>query len=249
MEDEIKKNINIPNFLTALRVLVLPFFIYLLFQKEIHYQIIAFLIFAIASLTDLIDGYLARKWNQETEFGKFLDPLADKFLVIGCFVSFLFIHEQIQIWMVSLIIFRDMLITFLRYVAVQSGISIRTTMMGKVKTTFQMGTIIIILIIFSLITGARKQSINDEYRILKLEGMNTFEIATHKLFQFSDYIQHDRPLEFKVGLGHLAGFLPYFGMLFTTFITVLSGVRYLITNKNLFRWKFIRKAIPYLETK
>jgi CDP-diacylglycerol--glycerol-3-phosphate 3-phosphatidyltransferase len=79
-----EKNFNIPNFLTVIRILLVPVFIYYLFKEELFYNILAFAIFLIASITDLVDGYLARKWNQTTEFGKFLDPLADKILVIGC---------------------------------------------------------------------------------------------------------------------------------------------------------------------
>ena len=140
-----KSAFNIPNSLTVIRVLVVPFFIYCLFQVGIVYKIIALAIFILASVTDFIDGYLARKWNQETEFGKFLDPLADKILVVSAFAAFIILYAQIEVWMVLLIILRDMLITSLRYLAIIQGSSMKTSKMGKVKTAVQMISIILIL--------------------------------------------------------------------------------------------------------
>lgn len=232
---------NIPNLLTTLRVVALPFFIFALFQKEWGYQIFAFVLFALASLTDLIDGYLARKWNQQTEFGKFLDPLADKFLVIGCFVTFLFIHEPIEVWMVVLIVGRDMLITFLRYIAVRSGTSLRTTMMGKVKTAFQMGAILTILVIFMLISGKRRAMINDTYALGKLAGLTTWEVASQNAKEFYVMLNGEERVTFKDFFDSIASFVPYFGMLFTTFITVVSGLRYIFTNYQLLSYSNLKR--------
>lgn len=230
-----RKNFNLPNVLTTLRVLLLPIFIYFLFQKEIVYQIWAFVIFATASITDLVDGYLARKWNQETEFGKFLDPLADKFLVIGAFTTFLFLHQQIELWMVLVIIFRDMLITFLRWLAIREGFSLRTTRMGKVKTAFQMGTICIILLIFMLISGKRRAMINEVYMEASLAGYTTLETAVHNAQTFFYEWNETGSLSWQQILNRVAAFLPYFGMLLTTLITLLSGLRYLVSNSRLLR--------------
>ncbi|MCU0823452.1 MAG: CDP-diacylglycerol--glycerol-3-phosphate 3-phosphatidyltransferase [Leptospira sp.] len=232
---------NIPNLLTTLRVVALPFFIFALFQKEWGYQIFAFVLFALASLTDLIDGYLARKWNQQTEFGKFLDPLADKFLVIGCFVTFLFIHEPIEVWMVVLIVGRDMLITFLRYIAVRSGTSLRTTMMGKVKTAFQMGAILTILVIFMLISGKRRAMINDTYALGKLAGLTTWEVASQNAKEFYVMLNGEERVTFKDFFDSIASFVPYFGVLFTTFITVVSGLRYIFTNYQLLSYSNLKR--------
>jgi len=228
---------NFPNFLTVLRVLLLPFFIFALFQKEIEFQVIAFALFALASITDLVDGYLARKWNQETEFGKFLDPLADKFLVLGSFITFLFIHESIEVWMVVLIIARDMLITVLRYIAIRSNKNLRTTMMGKVKTAFQMGAILIILLIFMLISGKRRAMLNHEYAISRSMGLSNFEISYTNYLTFVDLLSSkDIPTSKQLFYG-LASFVPYYGMLFTTIITVISGLRYIVTNAELITWE------------
>ncbi len=240
MEDW-KRIANFPNFLTTLRVIALPFFIFFFFQKELEYQIFAFALFALASITDLVDGYLARKWNQETEFGKFLDPLADKFLVIGCFVTFLFIHEPIELWMVVLIILRDMMITFLRFIAIRSNASLKTTMMGKIKTAFQMGAILIILLMFTLISGKRRALINEGYALGKMEGLATYEIAYANFLGFSELWQSSDKLTSKEIANSLASFVPYYGMVFTTFITVISGLRYLFTNYSLLKFSNLKR--------
>jgi cardiolipin synthase len=232
---------NFPNFLTVLRVIALPFFVYALFQKDLEYQVFAFVLFALASLTDLIDGYLARKWNQQTEFGKFLDPLADKFLVIGCFVAFLFIHEPIEVWMVVLIVGRDMLITFLRYIAVRSGTSLHTTMMGKVKTAFQMGAILVILSIFMLVSGKRRTMINEMYALGKTAGLSTFEIATENAKSFYQTLQADAIPDSSALVTEVASFVPYYGMLLTTIITVISGLRYIFTNYSLLSYSNLKR--------
>jgi cardiolipin synthase len=241
--EELKKNFNLPNALTLLRVLSLPVFIYFLFQKELVYQVWAFFIFALASITDLVDGYLARKWNQETEFGKFLDPLADKFLVIGAFTTFLFLHKQIELWMVLVVIIRDMLITILRWLAIREGFSLRTTMMGKVKTAFQMGTILIILVIFMLISGPRRAMINDIYSLGIANGLSTFQIANQNFSLFMNEWNSSTGMNLQQFFNRIASFLPYFGMLITTIITLLSGLRYMISNSRLLKPKHIMIAI------
>ncbi|TGK05280.1 CDP-diacylglycerol--glycerol-3-phosphate 3-phosphatidyltransferase [Leptospira langatensis] len=234
-------NINIPNTLTVLRVVSLPFFIWFLYQKEQSYHIAALVLFSLASLTDFVDGYIARKYKQETEFGKFLDPLADKIIVVGCFTTFIFLHEQIELWMVLLIVGRDMLITTLRYLAIRLGKSIRTTMLGKVKTAFQMGAIILILIFFILVSSKKRIIINEVYQSGKESGMTVFGIASENAIAFfKTWKENGTPgwSDLVFGLG---GFVPYFGMLLTTFITVLSGIRYLVSNREVIRLESIRR--------
>ncbi|HOE19496.1 MAG TPA: CDP-diacylglycerol--glycerol-3-phosphate 3-phosphatidyltransferase, partial [Spirochaetota bacterium] len=140
---------NIPNLLTLSRIILIPLFLYLIFTPTIEHRIWALVIFVIASLTDLLDGWTARKLKQETETGKFLDPLADKFLVISALIAFLFLDPLIPLWMVIVIIARDLLITLMRYLAIKKGTSLRTSRLGKVKTAFQMISIILIIIIRS----------------------------------------------------------------------------------------------------
>ncbi|AVQ10828.1 CDP-diacylglycerol--glycerol-3-phosphate 3-phosphatidyltransferase [Leptospira santarosai] len=238
---------NIPNILTMFRVAAVPFFVWFLFQKELAYHIAALVLFSAASLTDLIDGYLARKWNQETEFGKFLDPLADKIIVTGCFITFIFLQEQIEFWMVCLIIGRDMLITSLRYLAIRQGHSIRTTMLGKVKTVFQMGAILLILVFFILVSSKKRILINEAYASGKASGLTVFEIAAGNAVYFFQHLNQN------AGLGDvifaLGTFVPYWGMLVTTAITVVSGIRYLVTNSEVLRPSRIKRMFQKNGTK
>lgn len=235
-------NVNFPNFLTFLRIILVPFFIYFLFQESLSYRIIAFCIFLFASLTDLFDGYLARKWKQETEFGKFLDPLADKVLVIGSFITFIVLNEQVEVWMVFLIVLRDMLITTLRYIGIQNNQSIRTTKMAKFKTFFQMVAIIVLLSLFLVITTGQRKNINLLFDKGKEEGKLGLEIANENFTIFMNALQKKAPEDVDI-FYHLAAFLPYYVMLLTTVITVLSGLRYLITNRGLLKWKYILNAL------
>lgn len=220
------KDLNIPNTLTILRVISVPFFIYFLLSHSNTLRMVAFILFALASLTDLVDGYIARRLKQETEFGKFLDPLADKFLVLGAFIAFLFMTEQIQIWMVLCIVGRDMLITALRYLAIWKGKSMRTSRFGKIKTAFQMFAIIVILLSFVLITYKERGTINQMYLEGAEQGIGPFQMAVDMLFRFIE-----GPNE-SIFFG-LSSFLPYFLMLFTTIITVISGLRYVYSNYEL----------------
>ncbi|RHX86180.1 CDP-diacylglycerol--glycerol-3-phosphate 3-phosphatidyltransferase [Leptospira stimsonii] len=238
---------NIPNILTMLRVAAVPFFVWFLFQKELEYHIAALILFVVASLTDLIDGYLARKWNQETEFGKFLDPLADKIIVTGCFVTFIFLQEQIEFWMVCLIIGRDMLITCLRYLAIRQGQSIRTTMLGKVKTVFQMGAIVLILVFFILVSSKKRILINEAYASGKASGLTVFEIATGNAIYFFQNLNKNTTLgDIIFGLG---AFVPYWGMLITTAITVFSGLRYMVSNSQVLYPSNIKRMFQKRGTK
>ncbi len=217
---------NIPNFLTVLRVVSVPFFIYFLVQPSFELRLTAFVLFSLASLTDLVDGYLARKWNQQTEFGKFLDPLADKFLVLGAFITFVVLTEQVQIWMVLFIIGRDMLITALRYLAIRKGKSLRTSRFGKWKTALQMFSIVVILMSFLLVSYGDKKQINHIYDQAREQGISPFWTAWGN---FQEAMAGNHPDLFY----SLASFVPYYLMLITTIITILSGLRYLVTNHKL----------------
>lgn len=104
-----------------------------------------------ASFTDFIDGWLARKLNQESEFGKFIDPIADKVLVISSLIAILVIDpyfELFDLWMIVIIVGRDILITVMRWLAIKRGRPLRTSRFGKFKTAFQMLSIGIIIMIY-----------------------------------------------------------------------------------------------------
>ncbi len=123
-----------------------PVFIVSLFSEHYLGHSIALIIFIIASITDAFDGYYARKYNQITPEGEFLDPLADKILVSSAFISFA-ILGLIEYWMVALIIFRDLFVTGLRMIIESKGRSMVTSNIAKAKTVSQM-TIIIFILIF-----------------------------------------------------------------------------------------------------
>ena len=142
---------NTPNILSLIRIILTPLFIILLFADFKMAKVFALLVFAIAAITDAYDGYLARKYNQITPEGKFLDPLADKILVLSAFISFAFINI-IDFWMVGIIIFRDLFVTGLRFIMSSRGFEFVTSKLSKYKTAFQL-TIIILTLIFISIEG------------------------------------------------------------------------------------------------
>ncbi len=140
---------NLPNKLTILRVLLIPFFVLFTLVDLVpgYSKYIAVLIFIAASLTDLLDGKIARKYNLVTNFGKFMDPLADKLLVCAaliCLVS----EKLLPAWMVIIIISREFIISGFRLVASDNGLVIAASYWGKFKTTFQMLMIIVLLLDF-----------------------------------------------------------------------------------------------------
>ncbi|NTW71091.1 MAG: CDP-diacylglycerol--glycerol-3-phosphate 3-phosphatidyltransferase [Eubacteriaceae bacterium] len=135
---------NLPNKLTLLRVLLVPFFIYF-FLSDIKYgQLIGAVVFIIASLTDMLDGQIARKYNLITTFGKFMDPLADKLLVCSALIV-LVEKSYISSWIAIVIIAREFAVTGLRTLAASDGIVIAASGWGKIKTITQMVAIVSML--------------------------------------------------------------------------------------------------------
>ncbi len=139
----------IPNILTVMRIFLTPIFIICLFSDFFGAQLWALVIFIVASITDAYDGYLARKNNMVTNTGRFLDPLADKILVSSAFISFS-IMGLIDIWMVALIIFRDLFVMGLRFLMSRRGFIMITSKIAKSKTGVQVGIIIFTLLFLTL---------------------------------------------------------------------------------------------------
>ncbi|WNZ94275.1 CDP-diacylglycerol--glycerol-3-phosphate 3-phosphatidyltransferase [Streptococcus iniae] len=140
------KKENIPNLLTMLRIIMIPIFLMITsFSQERSWHIATALIFAVASLTDYLDGYLARKWHVVTNFGKFADPLADKMLVMSAFIMLVGLNLA-PAWVSAIIICRELAVTGLRLLLVESGGEIlAATMPGKIKTATQMFSVIFLL--------------------------------------------------------------------------------------------------------
>ncbi len=134
---------NLPNKLTLLRILLTPVFMLLLLWQFPHHYLAALLVFIFASVTDLLDGRLARKNQQVTDFGKFLDPLADKMLTTAALLGFIVLNIGVgTVWVAFIVMLREFLMASLRLVAVDNGRVIAANAWGKVKTVCQMVAII-----------------------------------------------------------------------------------------------------------
>ncbi len=138
----------LPNQLTVLRIILSPIFLILFLQDEAIYKQISLAVFIVAALTDWYDGWLARKFNYITDWGKFVDPLADKILTSSVFIGFVLIN-LIPLWMVLLIIIRDFFITGLRLYAEYKGKAFITSYYAKWKTFLQMFFLYYILVLYT----------------------------------------------------------------------------------------------------
>lgn len=137
---------NLPNKLTIFRVILIPLFVFFLLSKpdDFIFRMIALSIFIVASLTDMLDGKIARKYNFITNFGKFADPLADKLLVCSAMIC-LIETGQIPSWVVIIIIAREFIISGFRLIASDKGVVIAANYFGKFKTVFQMLMVIVMV--------------------------------------------------------------------------------------------------------
>ena len=145
---------NLPNKLTVLRVILIPFFVVsLMIENGANqtFRYVAAAIFIIASLTDMLDGKIARKYNLVTNFGKFMDPLADKLLVCSALICLIQLG-QLPAWMVIIIVSREFIISGFRRVAAEQGIVIAASYWGKFKTTFQMIAVVLMILNFEALS-------------------------------------------------------------------------------------------------
>lgn len=139
---------NIPNWLTLMRIVAVPAIIALLYFPSRNTCMAAAIVFAAASLTDFLDGYLARKWNQVTTLGKLMDPLADKLLTLSTLVMLAAISVDndgsswVPAWLVIVIMAREFLVTGIRAVAAERGLVMAADIFGKLKTVFQIAALI-----------------------------------------------------------------------------------------------------------
>lgn len=201
---------NLANKLTILRIALVPVFLTFMFYDNIYTRLFALVIFIFASLTDLYDGILARRYQIVTTFGKFMDPLADKLLVSAAFISFVELRElYVPAWMVVFIISREFIITGLRSIAASRGVIIAADRGGKFKTTSQMIAI---------------------YTILTILIINAFiyefwQIRPEALLLYPDW-------RGWAGISLIK--IPYWLMLITTVLTLISGVGYMVKNKKIF---------------
>ena len=180
----------IPNFLTSTRILLVPVFLYCLFSDFSHGKLLALIVFVVAAITDAYDGKIARKYNIESKFGIYFDPLADKLLVLSAFYGFMFLpvlSTTVKLWMIILISFRDIFVTFMRTLMQYKGVTMITSKAGKLKTSLQIITINFILIY--LILKSYKVDIpsdilqyNSLYFLMVITTMITFYTGIHYVY-------------------------------------------------------------------
>jgi CDP-diacylglycerol---glycerol-3-phosphate 3-phosphatidyltransferase len=136
--------VNLPNVLTVLRILLVPVLVVVLLSGTSHGDLVAATVFALASLTDFADGYLARRRGAVTTFGKLMDPLADKLLVVAALVALVSLH-RLAAWVAMVIIARELAVTVLRMSATQAGVVMAASLFGKVKTCLQILAILLLM--------------------------------------------------------------------------------------------------------
>lgn len=139
--------LNVPNILTIARIFITPIFLAVILMDALpHKFLIACIVFSIGSITDAIDGHLARKNNQITNFGKFLDPIADKILTTAALLAFMSMG-LCSIWIVMLVLTREFAIASVRMIAAAGGVVIPANIWGKIKTVSQMTFTILIMLL------------------------------------------------------------------------------------------------------
>jgi CDP-diacylglycerol--glycerol-3-phosphate 3-phosphatidyltransferase len=136
--------LNLPNILTVLRIMLVPVLVVALLGNTSSGDVLAAIVFALASLTDFVDGYIARARGNITTFGKLMDPLADKLLIVAALISLVSLH-RLAGWVAMVIITREFAVTVLRMAATQAGVVIEASMFGKVKTCVQIAAILAVI--------------------------------------------------------------------------------------------------------
>jgi CDP-diacylglycerol--glycerol-3-phosphate 3-phosphatidyltransferase len=137
--------VNVPNVLTVLRILLVPVLVVALLDKTPNGDFLAAIVFAVASLTDAVDGYLARSRRWVTNFGKLMDPVADKLLVVGALLALVSLH-RLAAWVAMVIIAREFTVTALRMAATSEGVVVPANTFGKAKTVLQVGMVFALIV-------------------------------------------------------------------------------------------------------
>lgn len=201
---------NLPNRITVLRILLVPVFVILLLVPFPHNNIVAFIIFLLAACTDFVDGHLARSKNLVTNFGKFLDPLADKLLVTAALLA-LVGQDKIPSWFATVIIAREFVVTGIRMIANGEGRVIAASMWGKAKTVTQIIAISLLL-------------------------LNTYRLPADEsdVFMFGK-LQNLFALGSAQTVDSVIGILGTIAMIVAVLITIYSGYDYLAKNKDVLK--------------
>ena len=217
MNKNYKEIWNLPNLLTIFRIVLIAPFLILLFSPWWVHKLISLVIFIIASFTDLLDGWLARKLNKKTKFGNFMDPLADKLFVAAALIALPSLEKDLfPFWMVFLILSREFVVTYLRVFALSKEKEVETMKLGKTKTTLQLVTIAIIVGLLIL-----KAFLLQKNRIEPTPGPIGVPIGQIWKNYFSSW-------------ANVLIYTPTFMIFFTMLITVFSGIQYIYKNRMLF---------------
>lgn len=184
----------LPNQLTVLRIILTPVFLILFISGNPLLIQISLIVFIIAALTDWYDGWLARKFNYITEWGKFMDPLADKILTSTAFFGFVSVG-MLELWMVVIIVFRDLLITLLRAFADYKKVSFTTSKIAKWKTFFQMTFLYYLLLVYTAKTYGNLAAdykiwfdylLNNQVIYLSMLFITLFTLVTGIIYLYSN---------------------------------------------------------------
>lgn len=202
---------NLPNKLTLGRLFATPVFMAFVLHENFYSQTAALLVFIAAGVTDLVDGYLARKHNLITPLGVFLDPLADKLIITGAFIAFVEVRAlHVPAWMVVAIVGREFLITGLRGVAATHGLSLAADDGGKYKTSVQNAAILTILV-----------AMMSRSALAQFAGVSVDGLAARGAW--------------AAAAGRFLEFIPFWMMFGATLASVHTGVRYLVRHAALLR--------------
>jgi CDP-diacylglycerol--glycerol-3-phosphate 3-phosphatidyltransferase len=181
--------LNLPNLITGLRILLIPVFLFLFMTPSPTRSQWAALVFVLASATDLLDGYIARKMEQITSLGKLLDPIADKLLVISALIL-LVAFERAPVILVILLVCREMAITGLRVIASERGIIIPAERLGKLKTFLQVVAVTLLILDPSLLPALGNSSLHDWGRILLWSSLGlALASAGQYFYRFAEQIR------------------------------------------------------------
>ena len=204
--------IKIPNYLTIGRIIIVPVFVFAFYLPGFYGDVIPFALFVIASFTDFLDGYIARKFNHASDFGVIYDPFADKvlifFVIISLFFSSLLKDKGfIENWMIISIVIRDIIITLLRFRLKNKGVIMKADFLGKIKTVFQMLAIYVSILFLIL-----NEKINSEI----LVSLHPSDI------NLSDFI----PLFPVLASAYIENYFLNYIFIVLVVLTLFSGINY-----------------------
>ena len=180
----------IPNILSFLRILIAPLFVVCMFKNLLIYKILSFIMFFIGSVSDFLDGYIARRFDFKSNFGKYLDPFADKILILSALLTLnLFYPTIIKLWMILVIISRDIIVTLFRFLLMNKNIIMKTSKYAKAKTLVLIILVHIILILHLFDLSSLSIFSNSIYYLMIFSTVYTVLTGVHYIKINFNYFQ------------------------------------------------------------